>query len=119
MFDFLRSNRLRILSALLILQAATFYGLARTEPVRTVKPLSEFPTTIGSWKMIQEGSLEKEEMDILKADEAITRYYADQESQRGANLFIAYFATQRTGKAPHSPKNCLPGAGWLPVVNDQ
>ena len=29
------------------------------------------------------------------------------------NLFIASFFSQRNGKAPHSPKNCLPGAGWV------
>jgi EpsI family protein len=33
---------------------------------------------------------------------------------RVATLFIAYFETQRTGKTPHSPKNCLPGSGWIP-----
>jgi hypothetical protein len=31
-----------------------------------------------------------------------------------APLFVAYFQTQRTGKTPHSPKNCLPGSGWAP-----
>ena len=31
-----------------------------------------------------------------------------------ATLFVAYFQTQRTGKTPHSPKNCLPGSGWVP-----
>jgi EpsI family protein len=31
-----------------------------------------------------------------------------------ATLFVAYFESQRTGKAPHSPKNCLPGSGWVP-----
>jgi EpsI family protein len=25
---------------------------------------------------------------------------------------VAFFKTQRTGKTPHSPKNCLPGSGW-------
>jgi EpsI family protein len=28
------------------------------------------------------------------------------------DLFIGYFPTQRTGTTIHSPKNCLPGAGW-------
>lgn len=28
-------------------------------------------------------------------------------------LFIAYFPTQRTGVTIHSPKNCLPGSGWV------
>jgi len=30
-------------------------------------------------------------------------------------LFVAAYRSQRTGKAPHSPKNCLPGAGWSPL----
>ena len=30
----------------------------------------------------------------------------------GLGLTIDQIA-QRTGKAPHSPKNCLPGAGWV------
>jgi EpsI family protein len=34
------------------------------------------------------------------------------------SLFVAYFSTQRTGKAPHSPKNCLPGSGWEPSRED-
>ena len=33
-----------------------------------------------------------------------------------AHLFVAYFRSQRTGQAPHSPKNCLPGSGWVRVA---
>ncbi|MGD0547807.1 MAG: exosortase C-terminal domain/associated protein EpsI, partial [Terracidiphilus sp.] len=29
------------------------------------------------------------------------------------NLFIGYFPTQRTGQTIHSPKHCMPGAGWV------
>jgi EpsI family protein len=29
-----------------------------------------------------------------------------------ADLFIAYYAQQRAGESMHSPKHCLPGAGW-------
>jgi len=28
---------------------------------------------------------------------------------------VAYFPSQRAGDTLHSPQNCLPGAGWLPV----
>jgi len=31
------------------------------------------------------------------------------------DLFLAYFPSQRAGDTIHSPKNCLPGAGWSPV----
>lgn len=30
-------------------------------------------------------------------------------------LFVSYYDEQRQGKSIHSPKNCLPGAGWEPV----
>ena len=32
---------------------------------------------------------------------------------RIANLYIGYYASQRTGATYHSPQNCLPGAGWI------
>ena len=28
------------------------------------------------------------------------------------NLYVAYYASQRTGKLPHSPLVCIPGDGW-------
>jgi len=42
----------------------------------------------------------------------MTRDYRGPEGD--ANLFIAYFKTQRQGQSPHSPKNCLPGSGYQP-----
>ena len=39
--------------------------------------------------------------------------------QMSAHLFVAYFRSQRTGQAPHSPKNCLPGSGWVPDLQDE
>ena len=30
-------------------------------------------------------------------------------------MYVGYYASQRTGDTIHSPKNCLPGAGWDPV----
>jgi len=33
-------------------------------------------------------------------------------------LYIGYYASQRTGDTMHSPKNCLPGAGWDPISSD-
>lgn len=33
------------------------------------------------------------------------------------NIYVGYYDEQRQGKTIHSPKNCLPGAGWEPVDN--
>lgn len=116
---FLASKSAKVLTAFLLIQAVMFYSLARTEPVRPAAPLASFPTEFGSWKMSQEGVVDKEVADILKADDLLTRWYTNAKDSQIASLFIAYFATQRNGKAPHSPKNCLPGSGWVSSVSDQ
>ena len=36
-------------------------------------------------------------------------------SQQAYSIFVSYYDEQRQGKSIHSPKNCLPGAGWEPV----
>ena len=52
---------------------------------------------------------------MLKADDSLNRVYISPERNAGASLFIAFFRTQRYGQSPHSPKNCMPGAGWQPM----
>ena len=32
------------------------------------------------------------------------------------SLYVGYYDYQRQGKSIHSPKNCLPGAGWEPMT---
>ncbi|HKD05789.1 MAG TPA: EpsI family protein [Bryobacteraceae bacterium] len=104
----------RVLAVVLILQTILFYAASRGESTPLAAPLSAFPATLGPWQMAQEGVVEKEEMDVLRADDVLTRLYVDPADRASASLFIAYFRTQRTGQAPHSPKNCLPGSGWQP-----
>ena len=76
------------------------------------QPLKMFPARLGPWMLTQEAVIEKEELDVLKADDTMNRWYQSPEGV--ANLVVAFFKTQRTGQSPHSPKNCLPGAGWQP-----
>jgi len=116
--EFLRTKAAKVLTVVLLLQAALVYGFTRSEVIPKNQPLSEVPQQFGTWKMQQEGVVEQEVQDVLKADELLTRSYASQEEVMSAHLFVAYFRTQRAGQAPHSPKNCLPGSGWVPSVSD-
>jgi EpsI family protein len=107
-----------IMSALLVVQGAAFYGLTRrAEAIPPSKPLSDFPTVIGDWRMVREGVIEQDERDVLRADDYLTRQYVASHGQQ-ASLFVAYFQSQRAGQTPHSPKNCLPGSGWTWSVAD-
>jgi len=113
----LKSKYARVLTLVLILQSALFYTASHGENIAPVQALDRLPTHIGSWSMLQQGIVEKETLDVLKADDTLTRVYGSQEAGGSASLFVAYFRTQRTGQSPHSPKNCLPGAGWTQSVS--
>jgi EpsI family protein len=100
------------LTAVLVVQAVLFYSASHGEVAPLAAPLSDFPRTVDTWHLVQEGVIDKETQDVLKADDTMTRFYANPDG--AANLFIAFFKTQRQGQSPHSPKNCLPGSGWQP-----
>ena len=121
------------LTAVLLAEGGLFFATAsRPENTPLVAPLAVFPTQIGGWQVAREMEIDKDVLDVLKASDTLDRVYVNP-SQRAApggdaevagdmcsmyacaDLFVAYFQTQRTGAAPHSPKNCLPGSGWEPV----
>jgi EpsI family protein len=110
---FLTSKAARVLTVVLLVQVIITYGMARKEVVPTNRSLSEFTTHFGTWQLAQEGIVDKDTQDVLRADEVFSRSYSSPEFAMPANLFVAYFKTQRTGQTPHSPKNCLPGNGWV------
>ena len=114
MKSFWQSKSVRILSFVLIAQAALFYGFSRAEKVPQHHPLAQFAIDNSAWSVLQDLEMDKESLEVLKADDILSRSYTNRTTGQGATLFVAYFATQRTGKAPHSPKNCLPGSGWVP-----
>lgn len=100
-------------SAVILAEGLLMYGAARPESIPAGRPLSALSQNLGGWSEIQEGVIDDETRDVLKADDLLNRFYGS--SEGNANLFVAAFRSQRNGKAPHSPKNCLPGSGWVPL----
>ncbi len=117
MLKFLKSPPIMAASLIIVLQGALIYSAVRPESVPPGRPLSALPATLGSWTLQQEGVIDDETRNILKADDLLNRFYGS--GNNGANLFVAAFRSQRNGKAPHSPKNCLPGTGWTPLDSSQ
>ncbi len=115
---FLKSRQAKILSAILISQALLFYGMSRAEANPESRPLNDLSEQLGSWRMSKQGVIDDETREVLKADELLNRGYVNMALRVEANLFVAYFKTQRTGQTPHSPKNCLPGNGWTQTLSD-
>lgn len=109
---FLRSGPARLVTILLALEIALFYAAPTAEYVPHPPPLSSFPHDAGEWKMIQELPLDKETQTFLRADDTVSRAYMGPNGP--LTFFVAFFKSQRGGVTPHSPKICLPGAGWTP-----
>ena len=95
--SWLRNKFVRTLTLVFGLQAIILYtAVSRAESVPSVRPLFEFPTTFGVWNMVRDVPIEKEVQDILKADDTLNRIYVNPAQRIEANLFIAFFKTQRT-----------------------
>ena len=111
-FDFLNSTPARLVTLFLVAQAALLFSFTRKEPVPSMPPLAGFPSQLGNWTKLQDGVMDEETARVLNADDTLNREFGNPHLRTGANLFIASFLSQRNGKTPHSPKNCLPGSGW-------
>lgn len=111
----------RFLIAIAILGGTALLLHARnTAEIIPPRPaLSSFPKTVGDWAGVRDVALPKEILDVLGPGDFLTRTYFEAKSGSYADLFIAYFPSQRSGDTIHSPKNCLPGAGWTPIESDR
>ena len=93
------------------------YFFSRKEAAPALAPLRDMPAEIGSWRASEDIAMDMESLRVLKPDDYLMRNYRSDDGIT-ANLYIAYFRTQKTDRAPHSPQNCLPGNGWVSNVRD-
>jgi EpsI family protein len=76
------------------------------------KELKDFPQTVGVWqKTGNDQILDNETLKVLKASDYLWRDFRKPNGP-AANLYVGYYASQRSGATYHSPLNCLPGSGW-------
>ncbi|MEN3329549.1 MAG: hypothetical protein V7638_4356 [Acidobacteriota bacterium] len=97
-----------ILVAGVLVNAWSYLGEAHVER----KDLKDFPQSIGAWQRIgTDEILDNETLKVLRASDYLLRNFRKSDGQL-ANLYVGYYASQRTGATYHSPLNCLPGSGW-------
>jgi exosortase D (VPLPA-CTERM-specific) len=80
-------------------------------PQRTA--FAQFPAKLASMDSV-DVPLGEETVEKLDATDHINRNYSLMDGASGVtiNLFIAYYASQHSGSAVHSPQFCIPGGGW-------
>lgn len=104
--------------ALLALLLTGTFGLLRARAREEILPahdsLKNFPLSLGDWQG-RDLAISPETLEVLGPGDFLSRNYFNLSQHEVASLFIAFFPSQRQGDTIHSPKNCLPGGGWIPV----
>jgi EpsI family protein len=74
------------------------------------KPLDSIDQRLAGFTGADNPALSEGVLARLLPTSYLSRTYSKSGTQ--ADLFIAFYAQQRAGESMHSPKHCLPGAGW-------
>jgi exosortase D (VPLPA-CTERM-specific) len=105
-----------LLLVLAVLPARALPNRLEVRPAR--RDFAEFPLRIGEWRGRRD-RLDAVYIDTLKLDDYVLGDFVRHGTADGAplanapvNLYVAYYASQRTGQSAHSPRSCLPGGGW-------
>jgi exosortase D (VPLPA-CTERM-specific) len=128
----LKTGRLRLgkpsAAVALVLALAVYpaFALPQRSEVRPARSeFVQFPSQLGNWTGRRE-SIEKIYLDELKLDDYLLADYVPKSHVADAeqsilpiNLYVAYYASQRSGQSVHSPRSCLPGGGWRIQQLDQ
>jgi EpsI family protein len=101
------------LAGTLLLLAATL-GASKLAEDRKAEPLAvpldTISRNINGFTANDNPALTEGVLGQLKPTSYLSRTYSN--STLSLDLFIAFYASQRAGESMHSPKHCLPGAGW-------
>src|SRR5271154_2238517 len=99
---------------ILLLQAAGSRELNIDERALPIPGLHKIPLNLGPWTATSEQGLDAEVTAALRPDDYILRDYAAAGTPAAPiGLFVAYFKSLQNDYGPHSPRICLPGAGWM------
>jgi len=126
---------------LLIGTFGLIHSFSENEQLISNKAFEQFPLHLaGSWQGRELG-LDEKVLDVLKLSDYMMRVYVPVVAQGGEEaelaesedqgsqmtsmashlpvwLYVGFYQSQRTGATYHSPKNCLPGAGWQFMKSD-
>ncbi len=97
-------------SALMLLTFVFLYYVSRGEAIHPNQPFSSFPKQIGEWRG-KESFFDEKTLAVLGVDDYFLGNYLAPDGF-WIHLYVGFYQSQSEGDQIHSPKNCMPGAGW-------
>ncbi len=106
------TNRLAQFTPALILAAGVLVvsGIREQYAMTLRAPIASLPTNFGG-NTSRDIVVGEEERKIAGMSEYVMREFR-RDSTTMFSVYVGYYDRQVQGKTIHSPKNCLPGAGW-------
>ena len=107
------TDRKPLYASLFLISATMLAALLvsnRSEIIPERSRFVAFPAAIGDWQGLA-SQLDPQVENGLALEDYILSDYSKADD-KVVNLYVAYYASQRTGESPHSPLVCIPGGGW-------
>jgi EpsI family protein len=104
-------------TGILAIGCLTLVAAKRQTPMPLLRPLGEVvpPRILGATGV--DLPIAAEERKISGVSNFVLRVFGEASSAIRFSIYVGYYEAQLEGKTIHSPKNCLPGAGWEPVAS--
>jgi EpsI family protein len=100
------------LPALILFVGALFvWGVRDQRAVPLAGQLSTVLASVDSFR-VQDQTVTEDERRIAGMTDYVARVYWRDSASAAFTAYVGYYDRQTQGKSIHSPRNCLPGAGW-------
>jgi EpsI family protein len=116
MFEGLGSFRLWVTAGILLCAFVLLQTMSHGEAIVPRQPLHDLPYALGTWTG-EEQPLQQQIVQAVGVSDYTNRDYSNL-AEEPVQLYVGYYASQRSGDTIHSPKNCLPGSGWDPIHSE-
>ncbi|PCK09393.1 MAG: VPLPA-CTERM-specific exosortase XrtD [Alteromonadaceae bacterium] len=101
-----------LITLLLLAAVAVKFVDTRKEVTIETTSLASFSMKIGTWQGERELLAQEVISKLEMSDYLLANYTQLANPTAPINFYVAYYANQRKGASPHSPKVCMPGGGW-------
>ncbi len=115
----MRKSELRAYTPAIVLLLGSALMLGGTHKQVVVPPAAPLTTILPhvDGYTVRDQKIGDEERRIAGMSEYVARVYLRPDSTAAFTTYVGYYDKQSRGKSIHSPKNCLPGAGWEILQN--
>lgn len=109
-------TRLWLLTVLVLATAGYLRFLSDVEAVPLRGSLSDVPAQVGEWEQVRSETMSENILANVGVEDYLMRSY-QRPGGPPVSVYVGYYEQQSEKDTIHSPKHCLPGAGWRPVDN--